>query len=174
MEQSIVRFSVIVHRTLTTLIAISAMVSVMLWVMATLYPAEWLDASFPVEVSMPISLERSLLGFIPAMLPVMQFIVIFYLLASLFQLYANHQIFEIGNAQKIKLISYALLATPIITLTSDLTLSFVLTYSEGDWHTNVHFSDSDLTFFIVGLVVFCISKVMLFGAEINEENQLTI
>lgn len=174
MEHSIAKFSVMIYRVLVTLIAASIMLPVVLWFIATLYPAHWLDASFPVVVSMPISAERSLLGFIPAMLPVMQFVAIIYLLARLFKLYAENRVLEVKNAQILKLMSYLLLATPVVTIVSDLSLSFALTYSEGNWHTNVHFSDSDLIFFIVGLAVLCVSKVMLLGAEINEEHQLTI
>ncbi|MCG9638397.1 DUF2975 domain-containing protein [Vibrio sp. Isolate34] len=154
--------------------ALSGLISIVLWFLATVLSPEWIDASFPVVIETPIGLERSLLGSIPAMFPVIQFMLIFITLSKLFKCYSRSIIFEAYNAQLIKRVGLLLLISPFVTLVSDIGLSFVLTYSQGLWEYSVSFTDSDITNFFIGVIVICISRVMRMAAIINEENKLTI
>lgn len=153
---------------------LSGLISILLWFLATVLSPEWIDASFPVAVETPIELERSLLGSLPAMLPVVQFIMIFITLSKLFKCYSKNIIFEAYNAQLIKRVGLLLLISPFVTLVSDIGLSFVLTYSQGNWEYAVSFTDADITNFFIGIIVICISRVMQMAVIINEENKLTI
>lgn len=173
-ESSIVKLAITTRRVILLVTFLGIIGSIFLWFMATIISPDWIDASFPVEIQIPMSIERSLLGFIPAMLPVALFAFIFGTLAQLFNLYANQHIFEKQNSVLIKRIGVLLTLTPLITIISDITLSLALTYSQGVWNIDIHPSDSDFTNFTIGLVVICIGKVMDLAVQQNEEIKLTI
>lgn len=174
MESSITKLARVTRKAIYAVTATALIGSVCLWFAATIVAPSLIDASFPVEVSTPMSIERSLWGLMPAMLPVIQFSLIFGTIAKLFGLYANQVIFEVQNAKLIKRVGVLLLLSPLVTVVSDLLLSIALTYGNGEWSVSIHPSDSDVINFIIGLVVFCVSRVMELAAKINEENKLTI
>ena len=97
MESSITKLAKVTRTAIYALVALALISSVFLWFMATLVSPSWIDASFPVDISTPIGLERSLWGLVPAMLPVLQFAMIFVTLAKLFGLYAEQLIFELDK-----------------------------------------------------------------------------
>ncbi len=99
MKSSITKLARVTRKAIYAVTDTALIGSVCLWFAATIVAPSLIDASFTVEVSTPMSIERSLWGLMPAMLPVIQFSLIFGTIAKLFGLYANQVIFEVQNAK---------------------------------------------------------------------------
>lgn len=146
-----------------------------LWLVTTVFHVTWVNASFPIEgVVLPLTPERALLGYIPMMLPGFLTMAMLWQLIRLFSLYKNHQIFTPSNTACYRRLSYLLMATPVIELLSDISLSFVLSYEQGNWKIGYKLTDSDFTMLIIGIIVFAIAKVMTQAVTLQQENELTI
>ncbi|MDN3685118.1 hypothetical protein QW180_22195 [Vibrio sinaloensis] len=66
-----------------------------LWFSATMFDAQWFTATFPVEVELPLSVTRSLVGYIPSMFSAFFLtMAMLWQLIVLFRLYEKGQIFE--------------------------------------------------------------------------------
>lgn len=145
-----------------------------LWFSTTLFNAQWFDASFPVEVELPLSLARSLLGYIPSMFSAFLTMAMLWQLITLFGLYEKGHIFEPQNAYCYKRLSYLLIATPFVSAISELFLTLSLTYDGESWYYSISIDDVDISMMVTGLVVRVISVVMERAAELKQESELTI
>lgn len=145
-----------------------------LWFSATMFNAQWFNASFPVEVDLPLSTTRSLVAYIPSMFSAFLTMAMLWQLIALFGLYEKGQIFEQRNAQCYKKLSYLLIATPFIGALSDLLLSLALSYNGDSWYFSVEVDDVDITMMVIGFIVRVIAVVMERAAELHEESELTI
>lgn len=173
-KQSISNFS----RKLLTLFWFSIVFSVVLntvfWFSATMFNAEWFNASFPIEVSLPLSTGRSLIGYFPSMISTMLTVALLWQLIVLFRLYEKGIIFELQNTECFKKLSYLLIATPFVELLMDVLLSLALSFSDGNWNMSFTIDDSDITMMIIGFIVRVIAFVMEKAAVLQEESELTI
>ena len=173
-KQSISNFS----RKLLTLFWFSIVFSVVLntvfWFSATMFNAEWFNASFPIEVSLPLSTGRSLIGYFPSMISTMLTVALLWQLIVLFRLYEKGIIFELQNTECFKKLSYLLIATPFVELLMDVLLSLALSFSDGHWNMSFTIDDSDITMMIIGFIVRVIAVVMEKAAVLQEESELTI
>lgn len=145
-----------------------------LWFSVTLFNVHWIDASFPVEVELPLSLTRSLVAYIPSMFSAFLTMALLWQLIALFGLYEKGQIFEQKNAQCYKKLSYLLIATPFISAISELLLSIALSYNGDEWYFSISVDDVDVTMMVIGLIVRVIAVVMERAAELQQESELTI
>ncbi|MDF2152527.1 DUF2975 domain-containing protein [Vibrio sp. CAU 1672] len=145
-----------------------------LWFSATLFNAQWFDATFPVEVELPLSLTRSLVGYIPSMFSAFLTMAMLWQLIVLFGLYEKGQIFEQQNAYCYKRLSYILIATPFVSAISELLMTLALTYDGESWYYSIGIDDVDITMMVIGLVVRVIAVVMERAAELQQESELTI
>lgn len=156
-----------------------AVLNTAFWFGATLFDASWFDASwfeasFPVEVALPMSVTRSLVGFIPSMLNTFLTMALLWQLIVLFRLYEKGLIFDQQNTQCYKRLSYLLIATPFIGVLADVLLTLVLSYNDGYWEFFFNVDDVDITMMIIGLIVRFIAVVMDRANQLQEENELTI
>ncbi|KOO15058.1 hypothetical protein AKJ18_08580 [Vibrio xuii] len=151
-----------------------AVLDTTLWFSATMFNAQWFNATFPVEVELPLSVTRSLIGYIPSMFSALLTMAMLWQLIILFGLYENGRIFEQDNARCYKKLSYLLLATPFIGAISDLLLSLALSYNGDSWYFSVEVDDVDITMMVIGFIVRVIAVVMERAAELHEESELTI
>ncbi len=145
-----------------------------LWFSATMFDAQWFTATFPVEVELPLSVTRSLVGYIPSMFSAFLTMAMLWQLIVLFRLYEKGQIFEQKNAECYKKLSYLLIATPFIGAISDLLLSLALSYNGDSWYFSIEVDDVDITMMVIGFIVRVIAVVMERAAELREESELTI
>ncbi|MCG9559316.1 MULTISPECIES: DUF2975 domain-containing protein [Vibrio] len=173
-KQSISNFS----RKLLTLFWFSIVFSVVLntvfWFSATMFNAEWFNASFPIEVSLPLSTGRSLIGYFPSMISTLLTVALLWQLIVLFRLYEKGIIFELQNSECFKKLSYLLIATPFVELLMDVLLSLALSFNDGNWNMSFTIDDSDITMMIIGFIVRVIAVVMEKAAVLQEESELTI
>ena len=151
-----------------------AVLNTAFWFGATLFDASWFEASFPVEVALPMSVTRSLVGFIPSMLNTFLTMALLWQLIVLFRLYEKGLIFDQQNTQCYKRLSYLLIATPFIGVLADVLLTLVLSYNEGYWEFFFNVDDVDITMMIIGFIVRFIAVVMDRANQLQEENELTI
>ncbi|MFA0176447.1 DUF2975 domain-containing protein [Vibrio lentus] len=165
-------------RKLLTLFWFSMVFSVVLntvfWFSATMFNAEWFNASFPIEVSLPLSTARSLIGYFPSMISTMLTVALLWQLIVLFRLYEKGIVFEFQNTVCFKKLSYLLIATPFVELLMDALLSFTLSYNDGSWDSSFTIDDSDITMMIIGFIVRFIAVVMEKAAVLQAESELTI
>lgn len=152
----------------------TAVLSSSFWFGATLFDAKWFDAVFPVEVTLPLSVSRSLIGFIPSMLSSFLTMAMLWQLIVLFGLYKKGVIFEQRNAVCYKKLSYLLIAAPFVEVTQDVLLSVVLSYHDGQWNFSFNVSDAEITMMVIGLIARAIAVVMERAIELREESELTI
>ena len=152
----------------------TAVLNTVFWFSATLLNVEWFEASFPVEVELPLSLTRSLIGFLPSMLTTFLTMALLWQLIVLFRLYERGQVFERQNTLCYKKISYLLMATPFVQFIMGILLSFALSYNDGNWSMSFNVNDADITMFVIGLIVRVIAVVMERAAELQKESELTI
>ncbi|MCG9681906.1 DUF2975 domain-containing protein [Vibrio sp. Isolate23] len=152
----------------------TAVLNTVFWFSATLWNVEWFEASFPVEVELPLSLTRSLIGFLPSMLTTFLTMALLWQLIVLFRLYERGQVFERQNTLCYKKISYLLMATPFVQFIMGILLSFALSYNDGNWSMSFNVNDADITMFVIGLIVRVIAVVMERAAELQKESELTI
>lgn len=173
-QQSISNFS----RKLLTLFWFSMVFSVVLntvfWFSATMSNAEWFNASFPIEVSLPLSNARSLIGYFPSMISTLLTVALLWQLIVLFRLYEKGIIFELQNAECFKKLSYLLIATPFVEFLMGVLLSLALSYNDGNWNTSFSIDGSDITMMIIGFIVRVIAVVMEKAADLQEESELTV
>lgn len=151
-----------------------AVLNTAFWFGATLFDATWFDASFPVPVELPLSLTRSLVGFIPSMLNTFLTMALLWQLIVLFRLYAKGHIFDPLNTQCYKKLSYLLIATPFVGIIADVLLTLVLSYTDGHWEFFFYVDDVDVTMMIIGFIVRFIAVVMDRANQLQDENELTI
>ncbi|MDC5811284.1 DUF2975 domain-containing protein [Vibrio europaeus] len=173
-QQSISKFSRNLLMLFWFSLVFTAVLNTVFWFSATLWDADWFKAGFPVEVTLPLSLTRSLIGFLPSMLTTFLTMALLWQLIVLFRLYEKGQIFERQNTLCYKKISYLLMATPFVQLIMGILLSFALSYNDGNWNVSFEVNDADITMFVIGLVVRVIAVVMERAAELQEESELTI
>ncbi|MCG9596183.1 DUF2975 domain-containing protein [Vibrio sp. Isolate25] len=152
----------------------TAVLNTVFWFSATLWNVEWFEASFPVEVELPLSFTRSLIGFLPSMLTTFLTMALLWQLIVLFRLYERGQVFERQNTLCYKKISYLLMATPFVQFIMGILLSFALSYNDGNWSMSFNVNDADITMFVIGLIVRVIAVVMERAAELQKESELTI
>lgn len=173
-QQSISKFS----RKLLALFWFSMLFSVVLntvfWFSVTMFNAQWFNASFPIEVSLPLSTARSIIGYFPSMISTLLTVALLWQLIVLFRLYEKGIIFEPKNTECFKKLSYLLIATPFVELLMSALLSFTLSYNDGNWDSSFTISDSDVTMMIIGFIVRVIAVVMERAATLQEESELTI
>lgn len=173
-QQSISNFS----RKLLPLFWFSMVFSVVLntvfWFSATMFNAEWFNASFPIEVSLPLSNVRSLIGYFPSMISTLLTVALLWQLIVLFRLYEKGIIFELQNVECFKKLSYLLIATPFVEFLMGVLLSLALSYNDGDWNMSFSIDDSDITMMIIGFIVRVITVVMEKAAYLQEESELTV
>ncbi|WP_146448788.1 DUF2975 domain-containing protein [Vibrio kanaloae] len=173
-KQSISNFS----RKLLTLFWFSIVFSVVLntvfWFSATMFNAAWFNASFPIEVSLPLSTGRSLIGYFPSMISTLLTVALLWQLIVLFRLYEKGIIFELQNSECFKKLSYLLIATPFVELLMDVLLSLALSFNDGNWYMSFTIDDSHITMMIIGFIVRVIAVVMEKAAVLQEESELTI
>lgn len=67
-----------------------------------------------------------------------------------------------------------MIALPFISAISDLLLGAVLSIGEEELNTGLYFSDSELTIFVIGLMVRVTSHVMVLAKDMKEDHELTI
>jgi len=151
-----------------------AVLDTTLWFSATMFNSQWFDASFPVEVELPLSVTRSLVGYLPSMFSAFLTMAMLWQLIALFRLYEKGQIFEQRNVSCYKKLSYLLIATPFIGGISDLLLSLALSYNGDSWYLSVEIDDVDVTMMVIGFIVRVIAVVMERAVELREESELTI
>lgn len=144
------------------------------WFAATMFNVDWFNSSFPIEVTLPLSTTRSLLGYFPSMISTMLTVALLWQLIVLFRLYDKGIIFERKNTECFKRLSYLLIATPFVELLKDVLLSLVLSYHDTNWNVSLEVDDNDVTMMVIGFVVRVIAVVMERAAELKEENELTI
>ncbi len=151
-----------------------AVLNTSFWFGATLFDAEWFNATFPVEVTLPLTVTRALVGFVPSMLSTLLTMAMLWQLIVLFRLYEKGAIFERQNALCYKKLSYLLIATPFVEAIQDVFLSLALSYNGDQWYFSLEVNDADITMMIIGLVVRVIAVVMERAAELREESELTV
>ena len=144
------------------------------WFGATLFDAEWFHATFPIEVALPLSVTRSIIGYFPSMISTLLTVALLWQLIVLFRLYEKGQIFERQNTECFKKLSYLLIATPFIEVTMDVLLSLALSYNDGNWNVSAEVDDSNITMMVIGFIVRVIAVVMDRAVELQEESELTI
>ncbi len=144
------------------------------WFSATLFDWQWFEASFPVEVTLPLSTSRSLLGYIPSMLPALMTSAILWQLILLFRLYKEGQVFTLDNTIRYRKIANTLIMMPFVVILSDILLSMVLSYTEENIEAGFEVSDAEINMLLIGLIVRVIAKVMEEASLIHKEQELTI
>lgn len=146
------------------------------WFSTTMYnfSAPWFSASFPVEVTLPLSTIRSVAGYSTVMISTLLTVAILWQLIVLFRLYERGVIFEFQNAACFKKISYLLMATPFIEIMSDILLSLALSSKGENWNMSFTIDDSAIAAMITGFIVQVIAIVMEKAVHLQEESKLTI
>ncbi|WP_339387437.1 DUF2975 domain-containing protein [Vibrio caribbeanicus] len=146
------------------------------WFSTTMYNFNppWFSASFPIEVTLPLSTARSVIGYFPSIISTLVTVAILWQLIVLFRLYKEGIIFEFQNALCFKKISYLLIATPFIEIMSDILLSLALSFNGENWNMSFTIDDSAITAMIIGFIVQVIAVVMEKAVHLQEESKLTI
>lgn len=152
----------------------SVVLNTVFWFSATMFNAEWFNASFPIDVSLPLSNARSLIGYFPSMISTLLTVALLWQLIVLFRLYEKGIIFQLQNAECFKKLSYLLITTPFVEFLMGVLLSFALSYNDGNWNTSFSIDDSDITMMIIGFIVRVIAVVMEKAADLQEESELTV
>ncbi|MUH96218.1 DUF2975 domain-containing protein [Aliivibrio fischeri] len=145
-----------------------------LWFAATLFNSQSFQSTFPIEVTLPLSFSRSMLGYLPSMLPTLLTCAILWQLILLFRLYKKGQVFTLENTIRYRKIANILIMMPFVQVLSDILLSIALSYTEDNVEGSFNISDSEISVFVIGLIVRVIAKVMEEASLIREEQELTI
>ncbi|MGR5153233.1 DUF2975 domain-containing protein [Photobacterium swingsii] len=153
-----------------------AVLNTAFWFIPTLVgePFDWLTVTFPVEVTLPLPVMRSLLGFIPSMFSPFLTMALLWQLIVLFRLYEQGAIFERKNVDCYKKLSYLLIASPFASIFSDVLVSLALTLDDKGFKLSTEANDADITMMVIGLIVRVIAVVMERAVELHEESELTI
>jgi hypothetical protein len=94
-------------------------------------------------------------------------------LGRLFHNYSNGEIFTRGSAREIRLLGYLAAAYALFKLAMFVATLAVFAGAEGDWVRNLRF-ELPLGAIVIASLVLLLSWVMDVGAEIREENELTV
>jgi len=146
-----------------------------LWFYGTLFDSPTgVNLEFSYDVSLPMSLGQSLIGYPFALVPSLVYMAIIWQLIRLFRLYRSGEVFTQDNISCFRHIANLMIATPFIDVLSDILLGAVLSFGQEDFNTGLSVDDSDLTILIIGLMVRAISHVMTLAKNLKEENELTV
>ncbi len=115
-----------------------------------------------------------LMGYPFAILPTVIYMAMIWQLIRLFRLYRAGNVFTLNNVSCLKKTANLMIASPFIGAISDLLLGAVLSIGEEELNTGLYFSDTELTIFVIGLMVRAISHVMALAKDMKEEHELTI
>ena len=94
-------------------------------------------------------------------------------LARLFHNYANGEIFTRGSVREIRLLGYVAVAYAIFRVALFVATLAVFAGSEGDWIGDLRF-ELPIGAVVVASLLLLLSWIMDVGAEIREENELTV
>lgn len=144
------------------------------WISATVLDWQWFEATFPVEVTLPLSPTRAALGFLPSMLPGFVTMGILWQLILLFRLYKQGHIFTLDNATRYRKIANLLIIMPFAVIISDILLALALSLDGEGVELGFEISDNELSLFMIGFVVRVIAKVMEEASYIHQQQELTI
>lgn len=95
-----------------------------------------------------------------------------YRLSRLFENYSRGEIFTHGSVREIRLLGYLTAAYAVFQVVM-FVAGLALASSTGDWPTELRF-DFSLGPFVIAFFILLFSWVMDVGAELREENELTV
>lgn len=135
----------------------------------------FLNASKKIELftNWPITLNMKVVGLIGELIYVCVLMAIFYFLTKLFGLYSRGHIFTRENVRYIRLIGYAFIWKPILTLPTYWILSYAM-YMNNPVSIKTTYSYFDSNDILIGLIIIIVSWVMDEGRKLQEEQSLII
>jgi len=146
-----------------------------MWIYGTMAESgDVISVSFAYPVNLPLTPAKMLMGYPFAILPTVIYMAMIWQLIRLFRLYRAGNVFTLNNVSCLKKTANLMIASPFIGAISDLLLGAVLSIGEEELNTGLYFSDSELTIFVIGLMVRAISHVMALAKDMKEEHELTI
>ncbi|WP_064605070.1 DUF2975 domain-containing protein [Photobacterium sp. J15] len=146
-----------------------------LWFYGTLVESgDMVNLEFSYPVALPFTPTKAFMGYPFALAPSLVYMAIIWQLIRLFRLYRAGLVFTPCNVSCLKITANLMIASPFISAISDLLLGAVLSIGEEELNTGLYFSDTELTIFIIGLMVRAISHVMALAKDMKEEHELTI
>ncbi|MGR5145899.1 DUF2975 domain-containing protein [Photobacterium alginatilyticum] len=146
-----------------------------IWFYGTLVDsAGGVSLEFSYDVSLPLTVGKSLMGYPFALLPSLVYMAIIWQLICLFRLYQLGDVFTQANVSCFRRIANLMIATPVISVLSNMMLGAVLSIGQESFNIGFTIDDSDLTILLIGLTVRAISHVMTLAKDIKEENELTV
>ncbi|EMB49576.1 DUF2975 domain-containing protein [Vibrio mimicus] len=147
---------------------------IFLWLCVSILDWPWFEASFPIEVSLPLNHNQAILGLIPGMMPSFVVMAICWQLIVLFRLYKQNLVFTLPNVACFRKIANLLIALPFVGFIANALLTMALSYSMEEFQVRVDITDSDFAVLLIGLVAKVIARVMQEAVTIREEQDLTI
>lgn len=154
------------------------------------YAAYWLDPTHTlvrwgwqlagVSNAMPplsqLSLPIRATAWVVSWIPMVVDLFIWYFLIRLFNAYRAGHIFSRPNARAIRNIGITLLVWELLNFPYQILLTFVMTSTQPAGHhfIAVSYSNHDLTNILVAVTIIVIGCIMQRGAELAEEQALTV
>lgn len=126
-----------------------------------------------IPITHTITWVDQLIGFSISIVPATISLLITYQLIQLFRLYENDKILTYANAERIRKISYLLIASQVISPIYEAFLSFALTWRNtyGPKFISTSFGGTNVTVIVIGLLILVVSWIMMEGAKAHEENK---
>ncbi len=135
-----------------------------------------IPAVYQLNITDNLDLNTKIAGFVVTMVPTMVKLMVLYYLIKLFLLYEHCEFFSANNVYYIRNTGYALLLEQITKPIFDFILGFVLTSGNppGFRYATIIITGTNLGLMLTALVIILISWIMIEGAKLHAEQQLTI
>lgn len=136
----------------------------------------YLPEAYSGKIFHPLNAYEKLLSLGAGCIPLLVKLYILFSLISLFKLYERGIIFSMDNVRCIRNIGYALIATQITNVLYQVLMGFIVTWNNppGQRFTSITMDQTNGGIILVALMVILISRIMLEGCKIREEQQLTV
>lgn len=145
-------------------------------IVARVINLNYLPEAYSGKILHPLNAYEKLLSLGAGCLPLIVNLYILCALIRLFKLYERGIIFSMNNVRYIRNIGFALIATQITNALYQVLMGFIVTWNNppGQRFTSITMDQTNGGIILVALMVILISRIMLEGCKIREEQQLTV